>query len=200
MIAERVVLTTTSDISVGAYHLDVHIVTSDSTTRLPIYQNDDTSSLDRVTLGYVAVPWQGELNIEQSVDANFGNEITLSGFEAADDLSPGAELDVTLYWEAQRPPSDNYVVFVHLLDGKGQAAASHDGPPMDGRYPTKAWLPGEIIPDVHHIALVPDIPAGTYWLKVGMYRWPSLEHLPVWDKQGIEQADHVIVLQSVEVQ
>jgi hypothetical protein len=38
-----------------------------------------------------------------------------------------------------------------------------------------------------------------YRLQVGMYRWPSLERLPVWDSGGIEQVDRVIVLQSIEV-
>jgi hypothetical protein len=33
-----------------------------------------------------------------------------------------------------------------------------------------------------------------------MYPWPSLERLPVWDSQGVEQMDRVVVLQSVEVE
>ncbi len=201
VIAERFVLTTTGDILIGAHHLDISVTAPDSDISLPIYRNSDPSPLDRITLGYVAVPWQGNVDLAQPVGANFGNQIDLLGFEAAGKLSSGAEsLEVTLYWEARQPPVDDYVVFVHLVDTNSELVASHDGPPMDRRYPTGAWLPGEVVPDVHRIVLDPGIPVGTYRLQVGMYRWPSLERLPVWDTWGVEQTDRVIALQSIEIQ
>jgi hypothetical protein len=107
---------------------------------------------------------------------------------------------VVLYWEARRPPEENYVVFVHLLDAEGQIVANHDGSPMQARYPTRAWLPGDIVRDVHRLVLDSSVPVGEYQLKVGMYRWPDLDRLPVWDSQGVEQADRAFVLQSVRVQ
>jgi hypothetical protein len=200
VVSERFVLEISEDIPVGAYRLDVSVLASDSTTHLPMYQNGDTSPLDRVFLGYVAVPWKGEMDIAQAVDANLGDEIGLLGFEVADDLSPGSDFDVVLYWEARRPPEENYVVFVHLLDAEGQIVANHDGSPMQARYPTRAWLPGDIVRDVHRLVLDSSVPVGEYQLKVGMYRWPDLDRLPVWDSQGVEQADRAFVLQSVRVQ
>ena len=200
VVAERFVLQMEDDVPVGAYRLDASVLSSDTQSPLRVYQDDDTSPLDRVLLGYVVVPWQGELGVAKPVGANFGNQIDLLGFEVADRLSPGAEFDVTLYWEAQRPPEDYYVVFAHLLDADGQLVASHDGPPLDGRYPTMAWLPGDVVPDVHRLVLDPDTPAGMYDLRVGMYQWPSLERLPVWDGQGVEQVDRIMVLQSIQVQ
>ncbi len=167
---------------------------------LSIYRRSDKASLDRLALGYVAVPWQGKPEIAQPVGANLGNQISLLGFEAPDRLSPGAELDVVLYWEALQPPEEDYVVFVHVLGGDGHLVASHDGPPVAGRYPTTTWLPGDIVPDVIRVELDPNIPVGRYRLQAGMYRWPSLERLPVWDGQGVEQVDRVVVLQSVEVE
>ena len=205
VIAERFVLTTTADMPIGAHRLDVAVVTSDSRSLLPMYQNGTTHPLDRIPLGYVLVPWQGQaqqaaLDRAKPIGANLGDQISLLSFEAADSLSPGTEFDVRLYWEARQPPEDDYVVFVHLLDANDQLVASHDGPPMDGRYATRAWLPGEIVPDVHRLALDPQIPPGMYQLQVGMYRWLSLERLRVWDREGIEQAERVIVLQSIKVQ
>jgi hypothetical protein len=141
------------------------------------------------------------MDLAQPVGANFGDQINLLGFEAGDKLSPGTEsLEVTLYWEARQPPADDYVVFVHLVNANGDLVGSHDGPPMDRRYPTGAWLPGEVVPDVHLILLDPGIPVGIYRLQVGMYRWPSLERLPVWNTRGVEQRDRVIALQSIEIQ
>jgi len=200
VIAEWLVLTTTADTPVGAYRLEVSAMAPDSKSVLSIYRRDDRASLDRLTLGYVAVPWQGKPDTARPVSASLGNQISLLGFEAPDRLSRGAELDVVLYWEALRPPEEDYVVFVHLLDANGQLVANHDGPPVAGRYPTTTWLPGDIVPDAVRIELDPNSPVGTYWLQAGMYRWPSLERLPVWDSQGIEQTDRVVVLQSIEVQ
>jgi hypothetical protein len=198
-IAERFILTTTTQVPVGAYQLDVSVVTPDATGFVPIYQADNPTPFDRVALGYVVVPGPGKPDIAKPVKAKFEDQINLLGFDAVDSLSSGAELDVTLFWEAQQPPQDNYVVFVHLLDAVGRLVANHDGPPMDGRYPTKAWLPGEVVSDTHRIMLNPSIPAGTFRLQVGMYRWPSLERLRVWNNQGIEQADRVLMLQSIQV-
>ena len=193
-------LEVSEDIPVGAYRLDVSVLAPDSTTHLPMYQDEDTSPLDRVLLGYAVVPWEGRMDLAKPVDANFGNEISLLGFETAEGLSPGTDLDVVLYWEARQSPEENYVVFVHLLDADGEIVASHDGPPMERRYPTKAWLPGDVVRDVHRLMLDSSVPVGEYQLRVGMYRWPGLDRLPVWDSRGVEQVDHTLVLESVHVQ
>jgi len=199
IVFDQFVLTTTTDIPVGTYHLNVSTMTPDLRNTLPMYRNGDRSPLDQIILGPVVVPWRGELDTATMVDATFGDQVKLLGFEAVDTLSPGAEFDVTLYWTAQRTPKDDYIVFVHLLDAEGQAFASHDGPPMAGRYPTSAWLLGDVVPDVHRLVLDPKTPVGTYEIRVGMYSWPSLERLPVLDRQGAVQAEGVIVLQSIEV-
>jgi hypothetical protein len=199
VIAEQFVLTTSTDISAGAYQVNVSVATPDSSRLLPMYRRNDTAALDRITLGYVVVPWQGSLDTAKPVSADFGDQVSLLSFESPDSLSPGAEFDVVLYWEALHPPEDDYVVFVHLLTADGQLVASHDGPPLDGRYPTTAWLPGDVVPHVVHMALDPQTPGGTYHLQVGMYQWPSMERLPVWDSEGVEQTDRVIALQPIEV-
>jgi hypothetical protein len=129
-----------------------------------------------------------------------GDAIRLLGYEAVDAaLAPGSAFDVKLYWKAEGSPTEHYVVFVHLLNAEGNLIASHDGPPFDGRYPTQAWLPGDVVPDVHPLVLDADVPPGAYKLQVGMYHWPSLERLPVWDRHGEAQPERAIVLQWVTV-
>jgi hypothetical protein len=203
VIAERFVVETREDTPIGAHHLDVYVVTRESKA-LPIYREGSMSPLAHVSLGYVVVPLEADLEAElgeaKRVDANLDNQIGLLGFKAADRLSSGEQLLVKLYWEARQQPSDDYVVFVHLLDADGQLVGSHDGPPMDRQYPTSVWLAGEVVPDVHRFQLDAGLVKGTYWLQVGMYRWPSMERLPIWDRQGTEQTDRVLVLGSIEVQ
>jgi hypothetical protein len=41
--------------------------------------------------------------------------------------------------------------------------------PVNGRYPTSAWAPGEPIIDARAISLPADLPAGDYRLIVGLY-------------------------------
>ncbi|MBN1313528.1 MAG: hypothetical protein JXB30_19130 [Anaerolineae bacterium] len=198
-LAQRFVLTMPDEIPVGAHQLEMRVAAPELKEFLPIYQGDDTSPVERIALGYVVVPWQGEMDSAKSVGTNLGDQITLVGFTAPDTISPGAGFDVTLYWEAQRLPDEDYIVFVHLLDAGGQLVASHDGPPMDGRYATTAWIPGEFVPDTHHLVLDSQIPAGTYQLQVGMYRWPSVERLAVAEGSGVEVSDRAIVLQTIRV-
>jgi hypothetical protein len=197
-------LAVNEELPMGAYRLDVLVLSQDTESYLAMYKDGDTSPVDRVLLGYVAVPWQGEeqntaLTRAKRVDAKFGDRITLLGFEVQDSVTAGGELEVTLYWSVQQPSEDDYIVFVHLMDDTGQPVASHDGSPMEGRYPSRAWFPGDVVPDAHRLALDPTLPAGTYHLQVGLYRWPSLERLPVWDSEGNEQADRSLFLQQIEV-
>jgi hypothetical protein len=203
-IAAEFELAVNEDLPVGAYRLDVLVLSQDTERYLGMYQDDDTSPVDRVLLGYVAVPWQGEapsfaLDRAKPVDASFGDRIGLLGFEAEDSVAAGGELEVTLYWSTQQPPEENFIVFVQLMDDADQPVAGHDGSPMDGRYPSRAWFPGDVVPDAHRLALDPATTPGTYRLQVGLYRWPSLERLPAWDSEGNEQVDRSLFLQRIEV-
>jgi hypothetical protein len=201
VITKSFVLTGTSNWLIGAYDIDVAAIRPEEDAVLGIYQRRDPFPLDHITLGNVVVPWHGSLlSAAEAVGASLASEIRLVAFEAADRSSPGSELDVMLYWEALLPPGDDYVVFVHLLDGQGRPAAGHDGPPVNRRYPTRTWRPGDVIPDAHRLVLDPGLPTGTYRLLTGMYRWPSKTRLPVRDSQGVEQPDGVIVLGSIQVQ
>jgi hypothetical protein len=66
-------------------------------------------------------------------------------------------------------------VFVHLLDAQGRIVAQSDTKPNNGQYPTRAWQPGEVIVDRHHVsvdaarqALVKRIIAGMYDAATGL--------------------------------
>ena len=98
------------------------------------------------------------------------------------DVAParGADaLDVTLYWFALREVGTDYKAFVHLLDGRGQMVAQHDGDPGGGYSPTTRWLPGEIVPDRHRLPLLAGQPGGEYTLKAGMYQFEPMRVLSV---------------------
>ncbi|MEO8082919.1 MAG: DUF2142 domain-containing protein [Ardenticatenales bacterium] len=59
-------------------------------------------------------------------------------------------------------------VFVHLTAPDGRLAATADGPPAGGRFPTSLWRSGDVVPDEHSLDLA-DLPSGRYRLSVGWY-------------------------------
>ncbi len=119
-----------------------------------------------------------------------GEHISLIGYRLSGEIQVGTPLTVTLYWRADGEPTDEYRVFVHLLDGDnpttGGPLAQHDGPPRYGRYPTSAWQTGDIVPD-EHILAVPQLDAGLpsdIHLVTGMYQPDTLDRLPVLGPDG----------------
>jgi hypothetical protein len=105
------------------------------------------------------------------IEAHWQNGIILRGYSISPtELQPGETINVSLFWETKQPITEDYVVFAHLLDEKGQIKAQSDSAPRAGAYPTTWWQPRQIIEDVHQIVLPEDLSGGVYQLVVGLYR------------------------------
>jgi len=74
-----------------------------------------------------------------------------------------------LAWQAPRPLTQRYTVFVHLLDEQGRRWAGRDQEPLGGSEPTTGWPAGRTIEDRSALVLPDDIPPGEYTLVVGLY-------------------------------
>jgi len=119
--------------------------------------------------------------------------IQLVGYRLTpDNPHPGDTLTLTLYWQPKATPTQDYTVFVQLLDPENQVVAQGDGPPRNGHYPTSWWAPGEIIPDSHPISLMPDIDTGDYHLIVGLYRLADGARLPVQSEAILGTDAHIL--------
>ncbi len=115
------------------------------------------------------------LTPQRLAEVNFGGTISLKGY----DLKPGKPLRLTLYWQAINPIPEDYSIFVHVLDEKGQKVAQSDGPPFWlTEMGTSSWVPGRTYRD-ERLLYVPD---GKYTLMVGIYRWQDLSRLPAGEK------------------
>ena len=181
-VAERFVLTTTATTPVGAYHLDLSV---------------PGTEIQGARLAYVSVPWEGAIPPEAvPIDAHFEGGVRLAAAGLPEALSPGAEVEITLYWEAEAALAEDVTVFVHLLGPDGTRVTGDDGMPMQGRYPTGAWQPGDRIPDPHSFSLPEDLPPGPYHLTTGLYRAESLERLVVETEDGVLPSDRAVVLRS----
>jgi hypothetical protein len=69
--------------------------------------------------------------------------IELLGF-ALGPVSDG-RLPVTLVWQTKASPAEDYLIELALRDAAGQLQGSWLGQPLGGRYPTRAWDPGDIL-------------------------------------------------------
>jgi hypothetical protein len=106
-----------------------------------------------------------------------------------------------LYWRATNEQllSNDYTVFVHLLDQSGQLIAQHDGEPAAGRRPTRTWQEGDLIIDTHKLQWQTEIYRGPATIAVGLYDLETLERLPAYGPDGQRLADDRVLLPEIQV-
>jgi hypothetical protein len=107
----------------------------------------------------------------------------------------GNSLTLTITWQSLQPVSYDATVFVHLTRADGQLLAQMDRQPLDGRFSTSNWIPGQIITDIVTVPLPTSASNEPLVLNLGMYTWPSLQRLAVTDASGVPQRDNMIVVQ-----
>ena len=128
------------------------------------------------------------------VDASLGGEIALASYELASNaVEPDQILRLTLLWRAVVPATDDYVVFVHLLDDEGRLVSQHDGQPVGGFEPTTSWQVGETIADNHGLLIPRGTPPGEYQLLAGMYFPATGDRLPVLGQGSDSEQDSVFL-------
>lgn len=112
------------------------------------------------------------------IGAYLGSSIELLGTDQPQP-GPNNSLAVALQWKATQPVSQDYTVFVQLLNSDGKLVAQSDGWPGGGGLPTSSWLAGETIRDQHQLTLPPNLPHGQYRLIAGMYLLSTGQRLPI---------------------
>jgi hypothetical protein len=128
----------------------------------------------------------------------FGDVIQLDGYELDAAASASKQVALDLHWSALQRPSEDYTVFVHLLDSQGRMITQWDSQPLNGDYPTSWWQPGETVLDTRILPLPDDLPAGTYRLALGLYRSVDGARLPVRDAgQNPMPDDRVLIGMSL---
>jgi hypothetical protein len=99
-------------------------------------------------------------------------EVEGRGFDDLPTVSLAApdSLHLTLFWRADAPADDHYLVGLRLVDVLGNVAwQSAGGVPVSGLYPTNAWRPGEIVSDFHSVPIGAGLAPGNYQLQVGLF-------------------------------
>lgn len=127
-------------------------------------------------------PLPADIDIPNALDAAiFGDELQLRGFAlGAEEVIPGQELAVDLFWEALAPPARDYSIFVHLTDENQILQAQRDSFPGGGNAPTSDWPAGTVMRDRHVVRIPSTVPAPTRLrVDVGVYDYATGERLLV---------------------
>ena len=114
--------------------------------------------------------------------ANFAR---IAGHNALRFGPEGALWDL-FWWTADNPDAADYHIFNHLLDAGGARLAQADAAAFAG----PQWRTGDVVVS-RFVLPVPDDIAPPLTMRVGMYRFPSLESVPVLDEAANPAGDAV---------
>jgi hypothetical protein len=112
----------------------------------------------------------------QTMSTNFGGMAQLIGYDVQ---QMDRQLTIDWYWQRANPIDQPYVVFNHLIDAQGQIVAQQDDRPQAGQPLMTCWQPNETYLDRHVVELPTDLPAGVYWLQMGLYNAVSGQRVRV---------------------
>ncbi len=130
--------------------------------------------------------------IPDDVNVEFGDSITLLGHELSpDQIRPGEDMHLSLYWQALQAVGTDYTVFVHLLDDDGEIVTQMDHIPAYGSPSTTSWVPGEVVVDEVLIPVPFGMKPARYALRVGLYEYRSMQRLQVSNDEGAIVGDQV---------
>lgn len=127
------------------------------------------------------------------VNANFGNQVTLLGYEASS-AAAGAQLPVTLYWRVEQPATANYTPFIHLEDAWGYRWSQQE----TFAYPAEQWSVGDTVVQRVEVPLPIGMPPAAYKLRVGFFDPDSGDQLARLDNAG-RYAGNAQVINNVQV-
>ncbi|MFZ0547228.1 MAG: hypothetical protein WAM60_17405, partial [Candidatus Promineifilaceae bacterium] len=133
----------------------------------------------------LAVRETAEPEIAQPLEVPLADQITFLGYVLSP-ASPGAEeiATIDLYWRADGRPSQDYTVFIHLVDAAGNQIAGADGPPLNGDFPTGWWREGDVIQDSHLMQISAETAPGEYTILIGLYDPQTGQRSPRLDGRG----------------
>lgn len=187
------------DATTGAYWLRsaVYDRTRREPKNLPVFDHQGTPAGYQLVLGPIKVNGQTPVPVptaQNPISVSFADQIDLIGYSLSDrNLMPGESLDITLFWSPRARPSEDYTVFIHLLDSQDQIRGQVDSPPRAGRYPTSLWDVGEVVVDSHTFSLGRALLADQYRIAIGLYDQESGRRVEVVDEDGRTIANHVII-------
>lgn len=210
LIVERYELFVPYNLPEGSYPLELgYIEMSEASEMLSYSDGSATMRLGTVDVRETAGGARRQRVIDRSL-TNVGNVVavrrawTRSGFsirlgewQEPLRIKAGGTLHLRLTWSVLSRPETSVTVFVHLIDAAGRPWLVHDYTPLGGAFPSYLWFPkwleGQQVVDPYRLVLPDELPAGTYWLEVGMYEMGSIRRISQLAKDGTMTGDRYIL-------
>ncbi len=157
----------------GDYHIELVIYDVATMQRLAILGIEGNQLGHSYTLGELEISRPPKPPVvepgQRITDGMMAPEVILLGYDLPrTEASPGAELEVGLYWEALNDVQNDYVVLTQIRDDEGHVWGEEEGRPGYGGHPTTQWEKDEIIRDWHDVPINAETPNGDYRLHVGI--------------------------------
>ncbi|MHB1355715.1 MAG: ArnT family glycosyltransferase [Anaerolineae bacterium] len=139
-------------------------------------------------LGKAAIP-----PITHRLDARFADKVRLLGYDLApSQVNPGESVSVTLYWQSLTSISENYSVFIHLVDRDDLIVGQRDVYPGQGTFPTSLWQPGDTFADTYVIPVGSTVlTPNQLQVVVGLYQLTDGTRLDIKDAGGSNLGDAI---------
>jgi hypothetical protein len=156
----------------------------------------------KAVCGWLARPTTGCVVAEVNISGislsegavNFDDQIALLDISLPDLVPvPGGQFPIEVTWQGLAPMSEDYTVFVQVLDHQDRIVGQVDSWPVQGTFPTSQWRPGEIVRDPYVVQLSDDFQPGDFRVHVGFYLLATLQRLLVIDEAGNPVDDKVEV-------
>ncbi len=127
--------------------------------------------------------------MQHELDVRFGEQIRLTGYDfTAGSQRSGNSITLTLYWQALNRPTDNYNVFIHLvnLDNDIPIAQADGAPTVEGQ-PTSTWTDSTqtLVSKAFQIDIPENLKSGQYRLLVGLYNYQTGQRLPTTNSDSV---------------
>lgn len=165
------------------YQVGVMLV--DPQTNQPVPVIDSPNGQVEINLGRLKLP--PEMGESAPALGQFGGVIELQQITMPEQIKVGETAEFILFWHVLAQPTNDYTVFVHLLYPDGTLAATNDGPPVVGFYPTSYWERGEVVRDSHPWQAM--VLPGRYLVQIGLYQPETGQRLPTTNDLG----DRIII-------
>lgn len=115
----------------------------------------------------------------------FEEQVELVGYSLPQKTLIDHELPITIYWRGLKTLGEDFSVYIHLLDLRGNPIGQWDAYPGNGLYPTRFWRPGEILMDNYRVPVSADVPTPSVGrIEVGLYRLSEMKNLVGRDPKG----------------
>jgi hypothetical protein len=139
------------------------------------------------------LPWPApeENAVPLSLPVSFQERVSLQSIQLlTPEIRPGSPLALLTTWQVeQKGEPASLALFVHLLNAAGQLVGQQDGL----GYPPHTWRAGDQFANVHSLQLDSGLPAGSYWVQMGLYRRDTGERWLMVDGEKRPLGDRLLL-------